>query len=448
MTNARDEFGSKYGFILAAAGSAVGLGNIWSFPTNAADNGGGAFLLVYLLMTLVLAYPVFVTELVIGRHAKANVFTALKTISSGEASKFLSSVVGIICILTASLILAFYAIVAGWMLAMVFASILSAVGQEQLANWFSTFGLSRNITFLMVAMLLTSAIVLGGVKRGIEKWSTRLMPSLLLIMIALIITVMTMKGATQGLKVYLLPDIRQINGPLILSALGQAFFSMSLGVGTMMIYGSYLSKKEHLPRLAAGVTLMDIGVAFLAGLLILPAIFVAQNVGVNVVDEAGKLIANDELIFVVLPALFENIGAAGVVIAIVFFSLLSIAALTSSISMLEVPVAYISEAFQLKRPKAVLVGSAIIATMSAIIAWKFELLFGLVITITTQYSQPMVGLLFCIYLGWVWHRQAVLEEIKAGFPEAEQSWFWKIWPLHIKFVCPAIIFLIVITTIL
>ena len=446
MSSHREEFSSKYGFILAAAGSAVGLGNIWSFPTNAADNGGGAFLLVYLLMTLILAYPVFVTELVIGRHAKANVFTALKNLSSVSAMTPVSSLIGLACILTASLILAFYAIVAGWMIAMVFASIFNAFGMEQASSWLENFGLGRNIVFLLIAMILTSAIVGGGVKQGIEKWSTRLMPTLLIIMVGLIVTVMTMDGASAGLRVYLLPDVSQINTDLVLSALGQTFFSMSLGVGTMMIYGSYLSKNENLPTTAAGVTCVDVAIAFLAGLLILPAIYVAQNLGVDVFDDAGKLIAGDSLIFVVLPALFDNIGFTGVIIAIVFFLLLSIAAITSSISMLEVPVAYVSESTQIDRGKAIWIVASLITAVSAIIAWKFDVLFGLAIAISTQYSQPILGLLFCLYAGWVWHRQAVLEEIKSGFSEVEQSWFWKVWPLHIKFVCPTIIFLILIRT--
>jgi NSS family neurotransmitter:Na+ symporter len=278
--------------------------------------------------------------------------------------------------------------------------------------------------------------------QGIEKWSSRLMPSLFLLMGALIIYVLTQEGAMEGLKHYLVPDFSQITDPkLIVSAMGQAFFSMSLGVGTMLVYGSYIRADENLPTVGALVTLTDTSVAFLAGLLVLPAIFVAQNLGVTIYAESGNLIAGPDLIFQVLPALFDGMGATGLLVGLAFFVLMSIAAVTSSISMLEVPVSYAVEAHQVNRHRATwLVGLAVFA-FSAIICLNFESLFGFVITLTTERAQPLLSMMLCIFAGWVFYRNSILEELKSGSPNMEQGLFWKVWPLYVKFFCPALILL-------
>ena len=248
---------------------------------------------------------------------------------------------------------------------------------------------------------------------------------------------MTLPGAMDGLKVYLLPDFsRTIELQLIVDALGQAFFSLSLGVGTMLIYGSYISKQENIASLGRTITLIDIGIAMLAGLLIIPAMYVAQHNGVEIFDAAGNLIAEDTLIFTVLPALFDSMGGTGVVIGFAFFVLLTIAALTSSISMLEAPVSYVSEVHGLSRRVAAFVVGVLIVLISTLIVFNFADLFGLVITATTRYAQPLLGLMLCLFAGWIWHRHQVLTEIKAGFEHAEHSLFWKIWPLYIRYVCP------------
>jgi NSS family neurotransmitter:Na+ symporter len=273
---ARKGFTSSTGFILAAAGSAVGLGNIWSFPTQTASNGGGAFVLVYFIMAFCLAYPALMAELVIGRYAQANMVTALGSLSSKGVVRKVGAGVGIYGVVVASLILSFYAIVAGWMVAFLFESVSQFLGLNELSLWLTTFGLERNILFMLLFMVFTMAIVAKGVESGIEKWSTRLMPVLIVIMFALIIYVLMQKGAAEGLRVYLLPDLSQISPALILSAMGQAFFSLSLGVGAMLVYGSYLSKEANLPKMGAAVTLLDSGIAFVAGLLIIPSVYVAK----------------------------------------------------------------------------------------------------------------------------------------------------------------------------
>ncbi|MBQ4831162.1 sodium-dependent transporter [Alteromonas sp. MMG017] len=432
----RGEFSSRIGFVLAAAGSAVGLGNIWGFPTKVATNGGAAFVLVYLLLAFVLAYPVLMAELIIGRSSRSNMVDALGNISGN----FIGRATGIWGCITVSLILAFYAIVGGWMLVYFADSAVNMVGLQSASDWLLTSSVTRNIIFCFIFMALTAFIVVGGVKAGIEKWSVRLMPTLVLLILALIIYVSLQPGASDGWSAYLVPDFTRILDPdLLIDAMGQAFFSMSLGVGTMLVYGSYLSKKENLPTIGASVALVDIGVAVIAGMLIIPAMYVALHNGVEIFTPEGALIQGDSLIFKVLPALFDTIGGVGVFVAFTFFALMAIAAVTSSISMLEVPVAYMVESRGLVRKKAVVTMAAIIFVLSCIIILNFNALFGFVIALTTEYSQPLLGLALCIFAGWVWRRDAILAELKEGDANAEQSLFWKIWPWYVRFVCPVII---------
>jgi NSS family neurotransmitter:Na+ symporter len=443
MASARGEFSSRLGFIMAAAGSAVGLGNIWGFPTQAASNGGAAFLLVYLLLAFALAYPALMAELIIGRHAHANAVDALRSIAPGRKSRIAGSVTGLAGVVTASAILSFYAIVAGWMIAHAISPMAQLVGAQGFSDWLVEFSLGRNIVFMLLFMGLTIGIIRGGVHDGIERWSSRLMPVLMVTLLALVLYVMTMDGAMQGLEKYLLPDFNAAMNPdLIIKALGSAFFSLSLGVGTMLVYGSYISDKENLPVLGGMVTLIDISIAILAGFLVLPAMYVALNNGVEIYNASGALISEDTLIFTVLPALFDTMGSAGIVVSIVFFGLMIIAALTSSISILEVPVAYAIESHQIERHTAVWLIGAAVALGSTVILLNFDTLFSLVISISTRYSQPLLGFMYCIFCGWLWHRNSILQELRKGAPEVESSWFWKIWPWYIRVVCPLVILVI------
>ena len=433
---ARGEFSSRTAFILAASGSAIGLGNIWGFPIQVASNGGGAFVFTYIVLTFLLAYPVLMAELVIGRHAKTDTVAAVLAISS-KTSRPLAFLTGYWGILTASLILSFYAIVAGWMIAFLFGSAAEIVGLDDLKQWLTNSSLSRNLIFCITFYALTINIVAKGVASGIERWSTRLMPLLLVLMVVLIAYIATQPGAAEGWRIYLQPAFsRVLNPDLVINALGQAFFSLSLGVGTMMVYGSYVSKSENLPRLGASVAIIDISVAVLAGLLVIPAMYVALHNGVTIFDANGALLESDSLIFNVLPALFDTMGSAGVVVSLLFFCLMTIAALTSSISMLEVPVAYASESHNLPRTKAAWTVGSVILAISLVIIFNFSSLFGLVIAFTTKYSEPLIGLLFCIFVGWIWQRNSILNEIKEGYPGAESGLFWKIWPNYVRFVCP------------
>lgn len=437
MSAARGEFSSRFGFLMAASGSAVGLGNIWGFPTNAASNGGAAFLFIYLFMAFTLAYPALMAELIIGRHTRSNAVGALRKLATGPLTARLGSIVGFAGIITVSLILSFYAIVSGWMLAWLLNSLTTLAGMDSASTWLTSDGETRNAIFSVIFMLLTIVVISAGVRDGIEKWASRLMPALIVILFLLILYVLTLEGAMDGLRAYLVPDVsRALQPGLIISALGQAFFSLSLGVGTMLIYGSYLSSKENLPAVGTLVALLDTGIAFLAGLLILPAMYVALANGVAIFDANGALVAGPGLIVAVLPALFETMGSAGVFVALAFFILMAIASLTSSISMLEVPVAYVVETFDAGRRKATLLIGGIVSLICIVIVFNFDALFDLVVNATTEYSQPMLGLFFAVFVGWIWNRNGVLQEIKKGYPDAEHSFFWRVWPFYIRYICP------------
>lgn len=443
MAAARGEFTSRFGFLMAASGSAVGLGNIWGFPTNAASNGGAAFLFTYLILAFALAYPALMAELIIGRHARANAVTALRAISTGNKTRLAALVVGFTGIVTVSFILSFYAIVSGWMIAFFFEPLSRLLGMDGLSTWLTTDAVIRNSLFVVLFMMLTVYIISAGVKEGIEKWASRLMPSLIVILVLLIIYVLTLPGAMDGLRAYLIPDFSLIADPsLLVDAMGQAFFSLSLGVGTMLIYGSYINKQENLPTIGSLVALLDVGIAVLAGLLIIPAMYVALNNGVEIYDDAGGLIAGPGLIVSVLPALFDTMGAIGVFVAFAFFALMTIASLTSSISMLEVPVAYGVEHHGLERRRAAAIIGSIITVISLIIVFNFDPLFDMVVTFTTEVSQPLLGFAFCIFVAWIWRRNEILEEIKSGCPDAESGLFWKIWPFYVKFICPVAILIV------
>ena len=441
----RAQFGSKFGFVMAAAGSAVGVGNIWGFPTQAASNGGGAFLLVYLLFIFLLGYPMLVAEITIGRHGQANPFLALQTLTKNRTAKTMAGLVGLLAVLTVSFIFTFYAIVSGWFVAYAVAPLAEVLGAAKTAQWLTDFSLSRNLVFTVLFALLSLYVVSRGLENGIEKWSRRLMPLLFVMLLLLTGYMLLQPGAQLGLSAYLVPDFsRVLSSKVLIGALGQSFFSLSLGAAVMMLYVSYLSRQANIPALAAQVTLLDTGVAFMAGLLILPAMYVAQHNGVAIFADDGSLLSSDTLVFSVLPALFDTMGAAQYPVAFAFFLLMIVAALTSAISMLEAPVSLVLEATRLSRLKATWLVTTICTLVSVIVVFNFGSLFGLVITLTTQYAQPLVSLCITLYAGWVWRRNAILTEMKQGNPTLAQGLFWKIWPWYVRFVCPVLVLVVII----
>nr|WP_086939061.1 sodium-dependent transporter [Thaumasiovibrio occultus] len=448
MAMQREQFSSRMGFVLAAAGAAVGLGNIWSFPTKAASFGGAVFVFVYLLLILVVAYPMLVMEMAIGRHGQANPLDSMRALGKSPLQKRLGEAVGWVGLSVPCLVLAFYSVVAGWLVSSLLGSMATLAGLTASAEWLNGFSLGRNLFGLALFYLLTILIVKAGVSAGIERWSRRLMPALLLLFVMLFLYIITLDGAMDGLRTYLVPDFSQIfDKELWLAALGQGFFSLTIGGCSMLVYGSYLSKKESLSKTAMSVALLDTGVAFLAGLVVLPAMFVAMKNGVTIYDSGQALIAGPTLVFEVLPLLFERLGAVGDWVAFIFFLLMTLAALTSSISMLECPVGLVSERKGISRQTLSWVFGAVIAAVSVLLILNFPVWFEFVADLANKYVQPLSALLFCVFGGWVWSRNGKVAELSQGDPEFANSLFGRIWPWYVKFVCPVLVFAVLLITI-
>ncbi|GIU26985.1 sodium-dependent transporter [Shewanella colwelliana] len=445
-SNDSSHFSSRIGFIMAAAGSAVGVGNIWGFPTQAATHGGGAFLLVYLVLILILGYPMLVAELMIGRHGQTNPADAMANIGRSTFSRQVGKLIGFASIITASLICTFYMILSGWFVSFAIAPIAQLSGFEPMANWLMAFSVERNLLFTLIFTLMVVLVIRQGVQQGIERWSKRLMPLLLLILIIGVGYILTLPGASEGLTALLVPDFSRIwETEVLVGALGQTFFSLTIGTGAMMVYGAYLNKQENIATLTAYVTLTDTSVAFLAALMIIPAMYVAQHNGVQIFSADGSLLNADTLVFTVLPALFDTLGGVlGPLIAIIFFILMTIAGLTSAISIVEVPTSYIVEKANIERHRATYLVAGVITLLSIIMVLNFELLFGFMITATTERAQPLIALGIAIYLGWVWNRNSLITAIRAQDGANADGLFWKIWPVYVKFVCPVLIILIIV----
>ncbi|MDN3651280.1 sodium-dependent transporter [Thalassotalea ponticola] len=442
MSVTRDSFHSKLGFILAAAGSAIGLGNVWGFPTQAANNGGGAFVFVYLIVTVLLAIPALYAEVYLGNQAQKNPVAALQQ-ACADVSSNLGKWAGLFGLLGAVLMLSFYSIVAGWMLSHALAPIMELVGFQSLASWLAESSTARNLAFTPVFILLSALIINRGVHQGIERWSSRLMPVLFLLLLGLIAYILQQPGASEGVAMYLTPNFEQVKDPqLIISAMGQAFFSLSIGVGGMMVYGSYLKKDANLGKLVLSIGALDTLIAFLAGLLIIPTLFVAQHMGQEVFRD-GQLIGGPQLIFATLPALFESMGQIGIYVSLVFFSLMSMAALTSTISSTEVPVAYLVEDKGYSRTRATLLVSIIVLSASMTLVFNFDPLFSMVINWVNSFQLPIMGLFYFIVVGWMYKRGNQLADKQL----LQQKPWLKFWANYLRFVCPLLLSVVFINVI-
>lgn len=436
----RDSFTSKFGIIAAAAGSAIGLGNIWRFPYVLGENGGGAFLLVYLGFVIVLGIPVMLSEFIIGRRAKLNAYGSFKKIAPGTAWPL----VGIMGIVAAFVILAFYSTIAGWTLHYMYASFanhFSGKSTTELSEMFTSFMSSGllPVFWQVVFIILTAAIILSGVKKGIEKYSKILMPFLLLLLIALCIRAVTLPGAMEGVNFLFKPDFSKINGSVILSALGQAAFSLSIGMGALITYSSYFPKTTVLPSTAFQVSMADVFIAVLAGLAIFPAVFA---LGMEPSEGVG-------LIFMVLPNVFMEM-TGGYFIAIAFFVLLSIAALTSSISIFEVVVAYLSEEFKIKRKAATITTlfASLFVGVFCTLSWStFEgvTIFGKNIFDSLDFAAsnillPLGALLIVVFVGWYMKTSEVKAELSNEGKVKVQ--LFTVFNVIIKIVAPIAIALV------
>ncbi len=407
----RDGFGSKIGIIAAAAGSAIGLGNIYRFPCELGNNGGAAFLLVYLAVVLFLGLPVMLSELVIGRRTQSNPVGAFKKL----APKSAWPVVGYLGVLCGFIILAFYSTVAGWTLEYIVKSVgnsfsgkdLSVIEQDFVdfhnTGW-------RNVMWQAVFIFLTGFVVFKGVQNGIERYSKILMPLLLVILVILGIRSVTLPGAKEGVAFLFRPDFSKITGKVLISALGQGFFSLSLGMGALITYGSYIKKNDNLTTTALSVTLSDTLIAILAGVVIFPAAF---SFGVKPTAGMG-------LVFNTIPMIFNQM-VGGYWFCIIFFVLLAIAALTSTISLLEVVVAYLSEELRLKRQTATVLACLLallvgcFASLSLKEGTPFVLggrtVFDAMDFVSSNIMLPLGGLLIVIFVGWKLGKSKFFDEI-------------------------------------
>lgn len=451
--SARGNFSSRLGFILAAAGSAVGLGNIWKFPFEVADGGGAAFVLIYLIFAFVLCFPVMVTEVAIGRKTEKNPIGAFNSLGFSRWN-----IIGKLGILCGVLILSFYNVVAGWAFGYFIEMIL---GNFEVGNSFGDF--TSNVikvgSYAVVFMLSTSYIVSKGVSGGIEKLAKILMPTLIIMILSLVIYSFTLENAMEGVKYYLVPDLSKLtNVNTIGGALRQAFFSLSLGMGALITYGSYLSKKENIVTSAAMITLFDVGIAFIAGLMMFP--LVAYNLG----GEMSNVQGGPGLIFVTLPGVFETLGPIlGIVVGAFFFLLLSFAALTSTVSLLEVPVSYVVDEYKVKRKRAVAIMAIIIFIIglpslagngySAFFTNAFNLPGGssdfmTLVGYITDVLLMLGGFLIVTFAAYVWKKENLEAEIAQGYEGYKDSIIRKLLNFCITYLCPVVLALLFIMVVL
>ena len=407
----RDGFGSKLGIIAAAAGSAIGLGNIYRFPCELGDNGGAAFLLMYLAIVVFLGVPVMLSEFVIGRHAQSDAVGSFKKLAPKTAWPF----VGYMGVFCGFLIFAFYSTVSGWTLEYIVKAVTNSFHGKDLAaieQDFNTFHESgwRNVVWQAIFIFLTGFVVYKGVQNGIEKYSKILMPMLLVILIILGIRSVTLPGAKDGLVFLFKPDFSKITGKELVSALGQVFFSLSMGMGVLITYGSYIKKSDNLTTTALSVTLSDTLVAVLAGIVIFPAAF---SFGVKPTEGMG-------LVFNTLPMIFNQM-IGGYFFCIIFFVLLAIAALTSTISLLEVVVAYITEELHIKRQTATIIACVVTMLLGAFASLSLMKDSPFVIAGTTLFDGmdfvssnillPLGGMLIVLFVGWKFGKSKFFAEV-------------------------------------
>ena len=443
MSADRGNFGSKLGIILATAGSAVGLGNVWRFPFMTGQNGGAAFIILYFGCILLLGIPGMVSEFIIGRHAQANAYRAY-----GKMGGKLWRGVGLLGIFTSTIILGFYAVVAGWCLQYLFASVGGQLtgDTEYVSQYFQTFSSDplKPCLWGVIFVLITHLIIVRGVRHGIERASKILMPLLLVLLVVIVVASCLLPGAIEGVRFLLLPDFSKVTHSVLLEALGQAFFSLSLGTACLCTYASYFSRHTNLLRSATQIALLDTVIAILAGLMIFPAAF---SVGVN--PDSGP-----SLIFITLPNVFQQAFATmptvGYVISILFYALLVFAALTSTISMHEIGTAFFHEELKMKRQSAAwiltIVCSVICVFCSLSVGAVDSLrLFGMPLMdfcdfLTAQVMLPAGALLTSLMLGWVVSRNLVRDELTNHGIVSES--LFPVWRFGVRYVVPLCILLI------
>lgn len=444
----RTGFGSKLGVILATAGSAVGLGNVWRFPYMAGENGGAVFIMIYLACVLLLGIPCMISEFIVGRHGQSNTARAYSKLSGGSPWKL----VGYMGVLTGFLITGYYAVVTGWCLQYIWASL---IGQLQgTPDYFKTYFAElssdpvRPVLWTFVMLGIAYLIIEHGVRDGIEKASKMMMPTLFVLLLIIVVASCMLPNAGKGIEFLFKPDMSKMTGDVFLSALGQSFYSLSIAMGCLCTYASYFSRYTNLTTSATQIAIIDSVVAILAGLMIFPAAF---SVGVN--PDSGP-----SLIFITLPNVFSQAFAAipivGYFVSLLFFVLLSLAGLTSLMSLHEVSTAFFQEEFTLSRKKAALIvtiSTAIIGAFCSlslgatdILVFGGKALFDWFDFITGQIFLPVVGFLTCIFIGWFVPHKVVREEF-TNWGTLRSEWYARLFHIYlflVKYICPmAILFI-------
>ncbi|MDN3203088.1 sodium-dependent transporter [Algoriphagus sediminis] len=440
----RGQWGSSLGFIMAAAGSAVGLGNIWRFPYLTGENGGGAFVFVYIICVLFIGIPLLFNEIALGRKSGKNPIGAIRETGGNKFWQL----AGVLCVLVCFFVFSYYSVIAGWTVGYIFTEIVNLPVDFNEFTQTPQYVIPLTFTFILMTIL----IVLGGISGGIEKAAKFLMPILFIIIIFIAGRSVTLEGAEAGIQYYLNPDFSKINGTVILQALGQAFFSMSVGWGLMITFGSYLPKKANIIQSSGWIATMDTTVALLGGLMVFPALFALLP---------GKdPAAGPALVFDVLPKVFDAMPGGGFIGAM-FFLLLMVAALTSTISMLEVPVSYLIDDKKWNRKKATwIVGIAamVMSVPSALssiegnffntISFNFlsnpiQGFFGAMDFIFGTFAVIVICLMLSLYTGWASKISDFADELTSGAP-AFKGIYRTGWIFFIKWVCPIVIILLIL----
>ena len=441
----RDSFGSGFGVLVAMAGSAVGLGNLWRFPYLVGTNGGAAFIIIYLAFVLLLALPIMYSEFIIGRRSQANVFGAYRVLAPG--TKWCNT--GYIYVLGSLAIISFYCVVGGWTMAYLWKAVTFKFSVADTAVLGDTF--NRTVTsntepliFMLIFLFVTAIIVMAGIKEGIEKYTKVMMPMLFIIVVIVAVRSLTLPDASAGLDFMFRPDFSKVTSKTLLDALGQAFFSLSIGCGTIMTYGSYVNRRENIVGLSAQTAITDTLFAIIAGLAIMPAVF---SFGISPAEGPG-------LVFVTLPFIFAQIPF-GAFLAILFFFMLFIAAITSSISQLEVIVSYLKEEFSMSRKVAITSSLVVIVTFGVlcslsqgtlsdvkILGYNF---FDFFDKSSANILLPLGGFFAVIFVGWKMKKQDVEDELTSGGLHKLRPVFLNFIYYSIKYLAPVVVAIVLIS---
>ena len=408
----RDNFKSSFGVLVAMAGSAIGLGNLWRFPYLMGTNGGAAFIIIYLVLVFLLCLPIMMSEFVVGRRSQVNAVRAFKVLHP----KGRWGLVGVLGVLASVALIAFYCVVGGWTIDYLVHSVSFSLPEQGASEGFFAAAVSspwRTLAYTWVFLLLTALVLLAGIKDGIERYTKIMMPLLFLTIIVIAVRSVTLPGAGAGLEFLFRPDFSKVTADTFLNALGQAFFSLSIGCATILTYGSYVKKHEKIVKLSSLTAVSDTFFAILAGLAIMPAVFAF---GISPSEGPG-------LLFVVLPDIFDQMAGGGV-ISILFFFVLFIAAITSSISLLEVSVTFLIEECRLRRRTAVLLSSLVCLVLCTLCALSGGVLSDIRILgrtfidffdmISANFLMPLCGLLVVVFVGWKMKRPAFVDELSNG----------------------------------